>query len=155
MLLYSQGLKHARLLLWEIYQTLKTYSKSPAMLSWHLKFKQLLCWITAKATTLCHYQWENVSFQVLWPLQLLYMIPWLRYYPDTSGVYSQPNTIHTARADSLHHAEIPNLAAVLTEVWKCCFLWYLYWQFAIRFLLLHLSAWLEQRQGCSWIQSAG
>lgn len=92
--------------------------------------------------------------QVLSPLQLLYMILWLRYYTNISGVSSQPNTIHTATADSLHHAEISNLVVVLIEAQKYCFLWYLHWQFAIRVLLLHLSAWLEWRQGCSRIQNA-
>lgn len=72
---------------------------------------------------------------------------WLTYHTDTSGVYSQPNTIHTATTVSLHHAEITNLVVVLTEVWKHCFFWYLYWQFAIKVLLLHLSAWLEWGQG--------
>lgn len=47
--------------------------------------------------------------QVSSPLWLLYMILWLRYYTDTSGVHSQPNPIHTATADSLHRAEVTEL----------------------------------------------
>lgn len=41
---------------------------------------------------------------------------WLTHYPDTWGVYSQPNTICPATVDSLRHAEIIHLVVVLTEV---------------------------------------